>query len=164
MSYDEELYEQFSELITQSYEFLLDFQAYREEAIDSQDVEYRREAVARAFSSADQLHSIEKEWEFLLETFPSQVETVEDLVLNTEPYSDRLQIFDLDLEEDKERDENHDSDVEMDGEFSVEPTEEEMAAINAVRDNYELIREYDMLSFWRELQTEVGDVELKMRV
>ena len=146
MEHDEEAYEEFSELINESYELLLDFQAYAEEARKAEDVSYREKAIVEAFSYAMELRDKQSAWDELLETVPVEgLDSVEDLVLKTENYNDRLQLWDLDLDGD--------------------PDETEMAAINAVRDNYDVLEEYEFLSFSdEELETEFGNVGIKIGV
>ncbi len=144
MDFDEEAYGEFSEIIIQSYESLLDFQSYRKEAEEVDDVEYRRDAVTRAFSAAQELNSVESGWDYLFETFPAEVGDIDDLMIKTEVVGDKLRIYDLDLE--------------------GEPDREELAAIRAVRDNYNILQEYDLLNFWREVDMEVGNINLKMSV
>ncbi|WP_414837908.1 hypothetical protein ACK3SF_00690 [Candidatus Nanosalina sp. VS9-1] len=144
--YDEEIYQEFSELITDSYELLLDFQAYAEEAREADESSYREKAIVEAFSYALELREKKSEWEKLLEAVPVQgLDSVEDLMLKTENYHDRLQLWDLDLE--------------------GEPDETELAAINAVKDNYDVLEEYEFLSFSdHKLETDFGAVDLKITV
>ena len=146
MGYDQEAYQEFSEIITQSYELLLDFQAYAEEAKKSADEVYREEAILKTFSIAQELREHEEGWSYLLENIPARgVETVEDLLIKTEKHGDQLQIFDLDFE-------------------GEEPDDVEMAAINAVSDNYDILEEYDIISYNRGLETGFGNKNLKIRV
>lgn len=145
-NHDDDLYEEFSGLIEESYELLLDFQAYAEEARKAEDTSYREKAIVEAFSYAVELREKSDEWEKLLDTVPvAGLDSVEDLVLKTENYDNRLQLFDMT--------------------FEGEPEEVEMAAINAVKDNYEALREYEFLSFSNdELETDFGSVEIKIGV
>mgnify|MGYP006291312413 CR=1 FL=1 len=145
ISHDEEAYEEFSEVIEESYEVLLDFQAYAEEAQRSGDPVYREKAVLKAFSATEELKKYNDNWDELFDALPVEgVNSVEDIVLKTELYSDRLQMFDLDLE--------------------GEPDEIEMAAINAVKDNYGILTEYDILIHWNELDTEFGNIDIRIEV
>jgi len=146
LTYDQEAYQEFSETINQSYELLLDFQAYAEEAKKSADEVYREEAIVKTFSTAKELQEQEEGWSYLLENIPAKgIDTVEDLLIKTEKHADQLQIFDLDIDEDG-------------------PDEIEMAAINAVSDNYNILEEYDVISYNRGLETGFGNKNLKIRV
>jgi hypothetical protein len=143
--HDEEAYEEFSELINESYELLLDFQAYAEEAREAEDSSYRERAIVEAFSYARKLQEKKDEWDELLETVPiTGLDSVEDLIIKTETYGNGLQIMEPD----------HGSD----------PDEKEMAAINAVKDNYNVLEEYDLISYDRELETDFGSIDLRISV
>lgn len=143
--HDEEAYREFSDLIEESYELLLDFQAYAEEARKAEDTSYREKAIVEAFSYAKKLREKEGEWEKLLENVPvAGLESVEDLILKTENYNDRLQLWDLTLEGD--------------------PDEMELAAINAVKDNYDVLEEYDLISYDNDLETDFGGVDIRIGV
>lgn len=145
MNHDEEAYTEFSEVIEKSYELLLDFQAYTEEAQRRGDPVYREEAVLKAFSAAEELKKYDEDWEELFDALPvAEVDSVEDIILKTELYTDRLQMFDLDLE--------------------GEPDDVEMAAINAVKNNYSILTEYEVLIHWSELETEFGNLDLRIEV
>jgi hypothetical protein len=146
LTFDRDAYEEFSEIISQGYELLLDFQAYVEEAENPVNNAYREDAIVKAFSSARDLQRNEERWEYLLENIPaSGIETVEDLIIKTEKHGDRLQIFDL----------------EFDGEG---PDEIEMAAINAVSDNYSILQEYDLINYDRDFETGFGNKNLNITV
>lgn len=64
--------------------------------------------------------------------------------MKTENYNDRLQLWDLTLEGD--------------------PDEMEMAAINAVKDNYDVLEEYDLISYDNDLETEFGSLDIRIGV
>lgn len=72
------------------------------------------------------------------------LDPVEDIVLKTALHGNRLQMFDLDLEGD--------------------PDYVEMAAINAVKDNYDILTEYNVLIHWNKLETEFGNMHQRMKV
>lgn len=145
MSLDEEAYDEFSEVIEESYEILLDFQAYAEEAQRQGYPLYRENAVLKAFSAREELNEYEEAWNNLFDALPvAGLNSVEDIVLKTALHGNRLQMFDLDLEGD--------------------PDDVEMAAINAVKDNYDILTEYDVLIHWNELETEFGNMDLRIKV
>lgn len=59
--HDKEAYREFSDLIEESYELLLDFQAYAEKARKADDTSYREKAIVEAFSYAKELREKEDE-------------------------------------------------------------------------------------------------------
>jgi hypothetical protein len=73
------------------------------------------------------IYETREDFKELLESVPAEgVDSLEDLMIKTEKHDDRLQVFDLDFE-------------------GEEPDETEMAAINAVSDNYLELEEFDLL-------------------
>jgi|GEM_PF-1905804 len=52
----------------------------------------------------------------------------------------------------------------LDLDLEGDPDEAEMAAINAVKDNYSILTEYDVSIHWNELDTEFRRIDLRIKV
>ncbi len=125
--YDQELYQRFCEAINERYEALLEFNAYAEEVRNGEaEKEYREDALLHAFSAFVEIYNSSEDFQELLETVPAEgIDSLEDLMIKTEKHGDQLQVS-----------------VWISREV---PDETEMAAINAVSDNYIELEEYDLL-------------------
>jgi hypothetical protein len=108
------------------YDKLMEFHAYAHEADHGSSGSYSEEAALRAFSSFADFWESWKGLGDLLEKFPSETDSLRDLMIKTRMHEDRIVIFDMypDIEE---------------------PDKEQKAAIHAVKHNYSKLTESDML-------------------
>ena len=146
---DQETYENYCSAVEEWREVYDDFKGHAAEVLNAENRGYREKALAKACSYAQDLLELEEQWQDMLEKFPVDGDSVEDLLENTEISPRTSPGLSISIN-------NPNPDKEL--------SPEQRAAIAAVAENYYTIERKDQEGFFAPLDVDLGNVQVKIDV
>jgi len=145
---DQEAYENYCSAIEEWNEVYDEFKGYAAEALNAENRKYRENALAKACSYAMDLLELEEQWQDMLEKFPVDGDSVEDLLEKTE-ISPRM---------------SPGKGMSIRPRPEEELSPEQKAAIAAVSENYHIVERKDQERFFTPLDVDMGNLRVKIDV